>query len=173
MAFNLENIPDDYGAVCARCGGKEQKRENKKPSTRASRKKAAKRVRERRAEAKAEKIQEPVDVQYQFAKFKREHPEWRGNDAVGACPSYGKSKADVSAQPKKSAPKKCVCRIVICWTRCKRNAHKSLRADLFPSLDAAEFAAAEYKACHGWAPFVSFCEQCSAFHLFRDRPLVT
>jgi len=119
-------------------------------------------------EQKAEKTQEPADVQYQLAKFKREHPEWKRKDGVGACPSDGKSKADVSAQPKKSAPKKCICRVVICWTRCKRNAHKSLRADLFPSLDASELAAAEYKACHGWTPFIALCEKCSVWHLYRN-----
>jgi hypothetical protein len=124
-------------------------------------------------EQKAEKIQEPADVQYQLAKFKREHPEWQGKDAVGTSRNVVRPSDDTSPCPPTPAasktPKKCTCRIKLVWTTCKGlGTHSAVRGDSFRDRHRAEFAAAEYKSCHGWTPFISFCEQCSAFHLYHD-----
>jgi hypothetical protein len=121
--------------------------------------------------SKAEKIIEPADIQYQLAKFKREHPEWSGYISSGDTEAKGKSKSSVSAQPQKSAPKKCMCGFKLVWTTCKGSGtHSAVRGDSFRDRERAEAAAAHYKDCHGWTPFVAFCELCSAFHLYHSAP---
>jgi hypothetical protein len=122
---------------------------------------------------KAEKIQEPADVQYQLAKLCREHPEWQGINAVGTSRNVVPPSDDTSpCQPTPVASKtskKCTCRIKLVWTTCKGlGTNGPVRGDPFRDRHRAEFAAAEYKACHGWMPFIALCEKCSAWHLYRD-----
>jgi hypothetical protein len=108
-----------------------------------------------------------ADVRYQLEEYLKQHPEWRGEVAIGDTEAKGKSKASVSAQPKAGHVRKREINIV--WTRCQGpTTHKSVRGDSFRDRESAETAAASYKADRGWTPFISFCEQCSAFHLYRD-----
>jgi hypothetical protein len=118
---------------------------------------------------KAEEIREPADVQYQLAKFMREH----GKATVGTRRNVVLAPDDSSPCPptrvSSRRPKKCTCRIKLVWTSCKGlGALSAVRGDSFPHRSAAKFAAAEYKACHGWTPFIGLCELCSAFHLYHS-----
>jgi hypothetical protein len=116
-----------------------------------------------------EPIREPASVEYQLAKFKQEHPEWSGHISLGDTEAKGKSKASVSAQPQKGAPKKCTCGFKLVWTTCRGSGtHSAVRGDSFRGRDRAEAAAADYRACHGWTPFIRLCELCSVFHLYRN-----
>jgi hypothetical protein len=108
-----------------------------------------------------------ADVRYQLEEYLKQHPEWRGEVAIGDTEAKGKSKASVSAQPKTAKLGKT--EINICWVTCQGpTTHRSSRGDSFPDREGAEIAAAEYKQARGWTPFISFCEQCCAFHLYRD-----
>ena len=108
-----------------------------------------------------------ASLDYQLAKFKQEHPELAKQYGVGAGPSDGKSKGRATSQPNAGHLRKPEFNIV--WTRCQGpTTHKSVRGDSFRDRESAETAAASYKADRGWTPSISFCEQCSAFHLYRD-----
>jgi len=108
-----------------------------------------------------------ADVRYQLEEYLKQHPEWRGEVAIGDTEAKGKSKASVSAQPNAGRLGKTDINIV--WTVCQGpTTHRSVRGDSFHDRESAETAAASYKAERGWTPFISFCEQCSAFHLYRD-----
>jgi hypothetical protein len=185
MAFNLENIYDDYGATCARCGGNEQKRENKKLSTRVSRKKAAKQKRERsqkrrirkRAGSGAKEKEESgtADVRYQLKLYEaaQKAAGKAKAEAVRTFRNVVPKSDDTSPCPPtpvaSKSPKKCTCKINLVWTSCKGSGtHCAVRGDSFRDRERAEAAAAEYKGCHGWTPFVGLCELCGAFHLYRD-----
>jgi hypothetical protein len=138
---------------------REQKRERSK-ERRARKPKAGTGAKESEASGTA-------DVRYQLEEYLKQHPEWRGEVAIGDTEAKGKSKASVSAQPKAGHLRKPEINIV--WTRCQGpTTHKSVRGDSFPDGTSAQTAAAEYKVARGWTPFISFCEQCSAFHLYRD-----
>jgi hypothetical protein len=79
--------------------------------------------------------------------------------------------AKIKLKHQKSAPKKCTCKIRLVWTTCKGpGAFSVLRADSFRKRERAEVAAAEFKACHGWTPFIALCELCSASHLYYSAP---
>jgi hypothetical protein len=130
------------------------------------------------AKQKAEEpIREPASLDFQLAKFKREHPEWSEGDSLGVAGSNGKSKASVSAQPQKSTatdprPK---CKVKPVWTVC-RVGHSSLAADKFYHVEDAAAAAMEYSSAKGYEVFFGECERCSAaqkrttWHVFRERP---
>ena len=138
---------------------REQKREGSK-KRRGRPRKAGSGVKEPEAPGTA-------SLDYQLAKFKQEHPELAKQYGGGTCPSDGKSKGRATSQPKVGNLKKP--EISIVWTRCQGpTTHKSVRGDSFRDLASAQTAAASYKVARGWTPFVSFCKQCSAFHLYRD-----
>jgi hypothetical protein len=122
-----------------------------------------------------EPTREPADIRYQLAKFKREHPEWQGKDAVGTSRNVVTPPDDTSSCPltpgASKSPKKCTCGFKLVWTTCKGSGtHSAVRGDSFRDRHRAEYAAAEYKACHGWTPFIALCELCSAFHLYHSAP---
>ena len=149
------------------------KREQRRAEHSALEKKSKAEPREKKLKAE-EPIREPASIEYQLAKFKQEHPEWSGHISLGDTEAKGKSKARVSAQAQKGALKKCTCKIKLVWTSCKGSGtHSAVRGDSFRKRQKAEAAVAEYRACHGWTPFIGLCELCSVFHLFRDRPLAT
>jgi len=134
--------------------------------------------------AKAEKKQTQFWIEQVLTDYLGAETVATQKDAQGAGPTVGNDVPSATTQPEKDAEdespkrvfresgtkrKKCTCRIKLLWTECKgRGAHSALRADSFADRDAAEVAQRQYKACHGWTPFISFCEQCSAFHLYRD-----
>jgi len=96
-------------------------------------------------------------------------PPWSAEDErPGARAGYEDRRKQQIAEGAEPVKKKC--KIEIAWVPCKGRsvAYKRMRADLFPDPDAATSAAAEYRACRGWTPFISYCELCGAFHLYRD-----
>jgi hypothetical protein len=144
------------------------KREQRRAERAALEKKSKSEAREKKLKAE-EPIPEPASIEYQLAKFKQKHPEWSGHISLGDTEAKGKSKASVSAQPQKGAPKKCTCGFKLVWTTCRGSGtHSAVRGDSFRGRDRAEAAAADYRACHGWTPFIRLCELCSVFHLYRN-----
>lgn len=120
-----------------------------------------------KAEPKAEKIIEPASLDFQLAKYYKQQKA--AKDAVGAGPSDGNEPSHAETQPETGKPKKCTCKIRFVWGICKGpNSHVAIRANAYESRQAAEAAVAKYFACHQWHPFISFCELCKAWHLYRD-----
>jgi hypothetical protein len=143
-------------------------------------------------EQKKQKPREPeapgtADVRYQLKLYEaaQKAAGKAEKDAIGSAEAKGDETAATQPCPNPEAPrpsfaerrseqKKCTCKVKLVWTTCKGpGAFSVLRGDTFRNRERAEIAAAEFKACHGWTPFIALCELCSAFHLYRVRPLVT
>jgi hypothetical protein len=138
---------------------KEQKRERQQARQKRTRKRAV-------SGAKEPEEKGTASLDYQLAKFKREHSEWSGLGSLGNTEAKGTNPVAVKRQRKAGKVGKTP---NIVWTVCQGpTTHKSVRGDSFPDRESAQTAAAAYKAARGWTPFISFCEQCSAFHLYRD-----
>lgn len=136
--------------------------------------------------AKAEKKQVQFWIEGVIEDYLGAEPVAAQKDAQGSSRNEGNEV--LSAQPQSEttpAPeipkrtfrepelkrKKCTCRIRLVWSSCHgRGANSNLRGDSFADRESAEVAQRQYESCHGYPPFISFCELCSAFHLYHFSP---